>query len=161
MENDSVFVETARQLSGQNVRAAWVRPMKVRKGAQPLFKETHAIVRCGIAYDNRAIVIEGRENGDLPAENAGLSGKEWVEFPFLLRSVKSGELSIRLTPNSFGIIPKVRYLTPDGEVTKEIAVAACLASEFPKTPKEPPLALDVPLRYFTLLHRAEAEKIAQ
>jgi hypothetical protein len=135
--------------------------MKMRKGTQPLFKETTTVVRCGIAYDNRAIVVEKRESGDLPAENAGLSGKEWVEFPVILRSVKSGELSIRLTPSSFGIVPKVRYLTPDGEeVSKETAIAACLASEFPKT-KETPLAFDVPIKYLTLLHRAEVAKMAQ
>ena len=41
-------------------------------------------------YDNKASVKEARQNGDLPSENQGLKGMEWVEYPIVKKSVKKG-----------------------------------------------------------------------
>ena len=53
-------------------------------------------IMIGAAYDNRQVVIEARANGDLPSENQGLKGKEWVQYPILLKSLVNGKELIRV-----------------------------------------------------------------
>lgn len=53
-------------------------------------------VMIGAAYDNRQAAIEARANGELPSENQGLNGKEWVNYPILLKSLKDGKELIRV-----------------------------------------------------------------
>jgi len=79
---------------GANVYVAWERPVKLRvayKGL-PLFKRTKMLLRLGVPYDSMEEVEQGRADGTLPAENQGLKGKEWVNFPTLKRSLKTGKL---------------------------------------------------------------------
>ena len=79
-----------------------IRTIKIRRRLKTkkdykhveVYKETTLQARCGIKNDNRASVIEGRENGTLPARNSGLKGKEWEIYPYLLRT-KEGELLFR------------------------------------------------------------------
>ena len=53
-------------------------------------------IMIGAAYDNRQAVIEARANGDLPSENQGLKGKEWIQYPILLKSLANGKELIRV-----------------------------------------------------------------
>jgi hypothetical protein len=47
-------------------------------------------IRLGHNYEAKATTQERRESGELPSENQGLRGKEWVEFPFIQKSLKEG-----------------------------------------------------------------------
>ncbi|RMD51067.1 hypothetical protein D6827_02940 [Candidatus Parcubacteria bacterium] len=74
-------------------------------------KHVHGVFRAGVNYDNKASVQEKRENGELPAENAGLPWGEWLKPPYLVSH--KGNIYVRLypTPNC-----KVEsYFTIDGE----------------------------------------------
>ena len=53
-------------------------------------------IMIGAAYDNRQAVIEARTNGELPSENQGLKGKEWIQYPILLKSLYNGKELIRV-----------------------------------------------------------------
>ena len=98
----------------------------------------------GIDYENMAKVEEGRDNGDLPSENAGLPWGHWINFPYIIGH--KGKTYVRLYPPSENrsikenvkkSIPKVRFLTADGvEVSPEVVKAVALASEFPKEKTE-------------------------
>lgn len=165
--HDNAIIAQARTLKGQNIKAVWCRPMKMKKSAESrlFFKESTTVVRVGINYDNRAVVKERRESGELPEENQGLIGRNWIEFPFLLQATKSGDLMIRMTPCSTDIKAKTRYFTLDQnenqiDISKDEVIKYCLASEYAKK-EEAPLAFDVPVKYITLLHHAEQMAIAQ
>ena len=65
----------------------YVRPIKLKKA----FKGKYALLertfqgQYGVSYDNTKKVIEKRENGELPKENAGLPYGEWEEYPFTIK----------------------------------------------------------------------------
>ncbi len=135
--NINEITEIIKGHKGQNLRAVWIRPMKTRKGVLNVVeKMTTAVIRGGVNYDNITRVIEGREDGTLPAENAGLKWGEWVEFPFHITH-KGGDY-VRLYPASgLDFVPTVTYFIDGVEVSKEEVEALCLASEFRKTDDKP------------------------
>jgi len=70
---------------GANIILAWTRECKVKKSCSDVVsKSVRAVGRMGIDYDNMAIVKEKRENGELPAESAGLPWGTWYAFPYLI-----------------------------------------------------------------------------
>lgn len=124
---------------GQTLTAIFGRTMKTRKEVvQNVEKVSRVLVRGGIDFENIGIVQEMRENGQLPAENAGLSWGEWSEFP--LHITHKGQDYARLYPAG-GIfadaVPVVEYYI-DGELaTKEQVEPLCLKSEFGDKSKPP------------------------
>ena len=124
------FKNTIKAHKGQNLSAMWVRPLKTLKGiTAKVNKLTVAVVRGGVDYDNLRSVQEGRADGSLPAENAGLPWGEWAEFP--LHITHKGTDYARLYPASgINFIPKTTYFVDGKEVSKETAQGYCLASEF-------------------------------
>jgi hypothetical protein len=135
---------TLRAHKGQNLKASWKRVLKVKKSAGNVLieKRTTVPVRGGIDYDNIKVVKEGREDGSLPEENAGLPWGEWVEFP--LHIAHKGQDYIRLYPAS-GVnistgkefIPITEYFFNGVPTSKESIQEFCLASEFPKDDERP------------------------
>jgi hypothetical protein len=121
---------------GSNVRAIWAKTLKTRKGVSDVVeKVTSLVVRGGIDYDNMKVVQEGREDGSLPKENAGLPWGEWAEFPYHI--THKGQEYARFYPAS-GIdiatgkefIPHVEYFLNGNPVEKKDIQQICLASEF-------------------------------
>ena len=86
---------------GANVKLAFERPAKLRAAykGMPLFKRSLMTIRVGVPHDKRKDVVEARANGDLPAENAGLLGVNWIMAPFLLRADKTGKVQLRVEPS--------------------------------------------------------------
>jgi len=87
---------------GANVKATIERPVKLRAAYKgiPLFKRSTMTVRIGVENDNRKEVEKARADGRRPAENQGLIGREWIDAPILMRSLKSGKMLIRMEPSS-------------------------------------------------------------
>jgi hypothetical protein len=115
-------------LKGQIVTLITQRDCKVRKGKEKIEKLSKFQCRIGVNYDNIASVKEKRENGDLPAENAGLPWGEWLIFPYVI--THKNEYYLRCTVLNNGNLPQVTFLRNNEEITKEMAQVACLASEF-------------------------------
>lgn len=70
-------IETLRAAqAGGFISAVWQRDCKVRKGVTARIEKRVAAhsLTFGVNYDNRQVVKDGREDGSLPAENAGLRG---------------------------------------------------------------------------------------
>lgn len=128
---------------GSNVRAVWHKALKTRKGVEDVVeKVTSVVVRGGIDYDNMKVVKEGREDGSLPAENAGLPWGEWAEFP--VHITHKGTDYARFYPASGidistgnGFVPHVEYFLNGRRAEKTEIESLCLASEFPKRDEEP------------------------
>lgn len=87
---------------GCNVRAEWMRPAKTYKGVtERVEKSVSMAVRVGCQWDRIQGVKDARANGDAPAVNQGLSGVEWVMYPYLLISLKTGKIQVRMNASSF------------------------------------------------------------
>jgi hypothetical protein len=134
---------------GQNINAVWGKPLKTRKGVEDVVeKVTSIIVRGGIEYDNMGIVQEGRDNGTLPEENAGLPWGEWAEFPYHIthkdtdycRFYSASGVDIS-TGGEF--VPKTEYYLNGELVDKATIEPLCLASEFRKPSDDKPLCYTI------------------
>lgn len=124
-----VGVHRLMALKGQFASLRTIRPIKVRKGKAEILKDSTFTCRVGVNYDNIAAVKEGRADGSLPSENAGLPWGEWLVFPYVI--AHKGNHYFRCTSvHNDNAIPKVRYLRDGKEITKDEAKVDGLASEF-------------------------------
>jgi hypothetical protein len=128
---------------GANLAAVWNRPLKTRKGVEDVItKRVEIVVRGGISYDNREVVKESREDGTLPAENAGLPWGEWAEYP--IHITHKGADYVRMYPAS-GVdfttnkpfVAHTEYFKNGVKVEKSDIEGVCLASEFRKEDEAP------------------------
>lgn len=123
------FLSYLMSRKGQIVTVETMRPVKMRKGQPAVNKSSEFQCRVGVAYDNIGRVIEGRENGTLPAENAGLPWGEWLEFPYTIGH--KGETYVRCTVIRNGFSRAPVFTLADGTVIERDTVkAGALASEF-------------------------------
>jgi hypothetical protein len=124
-----VGVHKLMALKGQFASLRTVRPLKVRKGKAEILKDSTFTCRIGVNYDNIAAVKEGRADGSLPSENAGLPWGEWRVFPYVI--AHKGAHYFRCTAvHNDNAIPTVRYTRNGVKITREEAQADALASEF-------------------------------
>jgi hypothetical protein len=127
---------------GQNLSAIFGKELKTRKGVENVVeKVTSIVVRGGIDYDNQALVKEGREDGTLPEENAGLPWGEWAEFPYHITH-KDQDYVRFYSASGLAFEPKVEYYLDGVQVDKATIQPLCLASEFPNR-TDAPLAMTV------------------
>jgi hypothetical protein len=106
------------------------RILNLKKGSfvTVAFKRA-AKVRKNQTYDNIGAVQEGRENGTLPGENAGLPYGVWHTFPYVIEH--NGEFHYRWTMTG-GKTLDSHYEDENGNIiSAENAREICLASEFP------------------------------
>lgn len=92
------MMELIESKRGQFARVSWERKCKTLKSCPyEITKKTVAKnIRIGAQYDNLKRVKEGRESGELPAENQGLRGMEWVKYPLILKGINNGKEYLRL-----------------------------------------------------------------
>lgn len=127
-------VQSLLSMKGTIATLKTVRTMKVRKGRAEILKQSTFQCRLGVNYDNIAAVQEKRDNGTLPAVNAGLPWGEWIQFPHLIGH--KGNHYMRCTTVNSGFIPKVCFYQNGQEITKEQAQVDALASEFAEKDNE-------------------------
>lgn len=131
MQLEQVKAAIAATPKGANIVVEWVRPVETYKGVTAsVTKSVRMVGRIGMEYDNLAAVQAKRESGELPAENKGLNGMEWIEAPWLLRSIKSGKYQIRLyNGTSPNVKPETHWFLNGVEVAKEQVMALITAKE--------------------------------
>lgn len=137
MQLDQVKQAIVSAPKGANIVVEWLRPCKTFKGVtDTVTKAVRMVGRIGVEYDNLSAVQAKRESGDLPVQNQGLNGMEWVEAPYLLKAIKSGRYLIRLyNGTSASVHPEVHFFVNGIEVEKDELFSRAqylLASE--KTP---------------------------
>lgn len=96
------IIEKALNKKGQFATIAYCRQCKTLKSCNDIIlKSTRAKnIRIGAGYDNLKSTIEGRENGTLPAENAGLNGMQWIKYPVLLQGKSSQYIRLETSKNT-------------------------------------------------------------
>jgi hypothetical protein len=128
-------------LRGQFAAIRTRRPVKVKKGGPTFVKESRMVVRLGVDYDHQKTVVEKREDGTLPAVNQGLIGREWLIFPYLMRSEKSGKMLLRVTPVRTATSHRATFWLGDREVTRDEVKEWAYAAEFAE--RDTPDAFDI------------------
>ena len=127
---------------GSNLSAIFGKQLKTRKGVDSIVeKVTRIVVSSGKTYDNQALVKEGREDGTLPEENAGLPWGQWAEFPYHITHKEQDYVRF-YSASGVAFEPKVEYYLNGVQVDKATIQPLCLASEFPSR-TEAPLAMTV------------------
>ena len=144
---------------GQNLSVILGKQLKTRKrildsamigdneititGEAPVVeKVTSIVIRGGVEYDNQKVVVEGREDGTLPEENAGLPWGQWVEYPFHIEH-KGSDYARFYAASGLSFEPKVEYYLNGELTTKAIVEPLCLASEFRKSDDPMPLCMTI------------------
>ena len=136
------IIEIALTKKGQFASAEWSRPCKTLKSCNhEIVKRTIANnVRIGANYENLHTTIEGRASGELPSENQGLRGLEWVNFPVVLKNPKTERQFIRLeTAKNSKFI--TQYFIDGQETTKDEIANYLQASE--KSSGEMPTVMNI------------------
>ena len=136
------IIEIALDKKGQFASAEWSRPCKTLKSCNhEIVKRTIAKnVRIGANYENLQTTIEGRASGELPNENQGLRGLEWVNFPVVLKNPKTERQFIRLeTAKNSKFI--TQYFIDGQETTKDEIESYLQASE--KSSGEMPTVMNI------------------
>lgn len=99
MENKNIKA-IALNKKGQFGNIEYARLCKVLKGAPEILKTTKAYnVRIGAEYDALKTTLDNKgvaNKEEAHKINNGLNGMEWVSYPVVLKSVKSGKEYIRL-----------------------------------------------------------------
>jgi hypothetical protein len=116
---------------------------EILTGVAPVVeKVTSFVIRGGIEYDNQKIVKEGREDGSLPEENAGLPWGQWAEYPFHIEH-KGSDYARFYAASGLSFEPKVEYFLNGKLTTKAVIEPLCLASEFRKSDEPMPLCMTI------------------
>lgn len=136
MENLPEAVTNLLNLRGQIVSLTTVRAMDVRDGRAPITKEMSFRCRIGVTYDNIRKVQDKREEGILPAKNAGLKWGEWAVFPYIIHH--NGQFYLRCTVLQ-GSRVESTFFQNGREISRDEAQPQCTSREF----RENPHGLDV------------------
>ena len=114
---------------GANIVCEWTRPCKTRKGTPAIItKAVRMVGRMGVEYDNLGAVQEKRDNGELPAVNAGLPWGQWSEYPWLIEH--KGKHYLRLYNGTSKLTTVKATFYMDGiEAEKDRVAPFLLASE--------------------------------
>lgn len=138
---------------GQFANIEYARPCKVKKNAPSIEKMTKAYnVRIGAQYDALKTTHEAKgvtTTEEAHAVNNGLNGMEWVVYPYILKSVKSGKEYLRLETAKNTRFETV-YTMNGKVVTKEEIEPYLLASE--KSKGEIPTVMNIGIENITDIH---------
>ena len=143
-------------VNGANITVQAERPVKLRKAYQgmPVTVEKTFPARIGVNYDHIEEVKEARKSGELPAENQGLKGMEWKQFPFLLKSTKNDKLYVRMYGSTFrNGTYKTVYKVDGEEVAKEGIEHMMLASETKSRKRNPGQPFNISVHSIKQLNR--------
>lgn len=141
MELTNIQNELNKIKKGTFVNMSWGKQLKTKKGiVDVITKESNGNVRLGIDYDNKKDVINMRKTGELPSENQGLKGMEWLQFPYLLQGKNS--IHLRVYPTTNNPI-HAKYFKNGQEITRDEAKEYCLKSEIPESKGELPECLNI------------------
>jgi hypothetical protein len=143
------MIDRLLSLKGQIVTMETRKSLKTRKGLASLVEKQSVFqARVGVSYDNISRVIEGRENGTLPGQNAGLPWGVWVIYPYVIEH--KGKLYFRFSGVKNSFVPKASFFVDGKEAKKEEVCPLVLASEVQE--KESPEVFNFALENLLAIH---------
>lgn len=146
------IIETALTKKGHFATVQYSRPVKVKKGAPMITKVTRARqIRIGAQYDalKSVQIAKGVTNTeDAHKLNTGLKGFEWVDYPTILKSIKTGDQYVRVETNSNSKF-ETTYIMNGKVVTKQDIEPYILASE--RSKGDMPVVMNIKADYITAI----------
>jgi hypothetical protein len=130
----SAMVNKIMGKRGQFTHIKYVRPLKLKKefeGDNYGFKEVTGVFRLGVEYENLGTTKEKRDSG---VSIGGMKGKEWVQYPYLLKSEVSDNLLVRVY-GAKNTKVETRFFINGKAATPEMLNEMCLKSELNDAPK--------------------------
>ena len=120
----------------------WTRPAKVKKSCTDEITKTVIAtnIMLNAQYENLKRTKEGRLDGTLPEQNIGLVGFEWVHYPLVLKSIKTGKLYLRIETMKNSKF-QTEWRRNQAIVTKALIEENLLSSE--KSTKEMPIVMNI------------------
>lgn len=120
------------------------RPLKMLKSAKEQgvigTKISHFQARAGVNYENIKGIDSLRRNGDLPAQNSGLKGQEYLLFPYILKTQSEiPKYLFRFTKFNSTFDTKAQFFINSKEVKKEDLKEYCLAEEYSDKKSDSPV----------------------
>ena len=120
-ERNMTTTEKIMRKRGQFGSAEWERKCRTLRACpyDTIIKRTEAKnIRFGCSYDNLQSTREGRADGTLPKENAGLNGLEWEVYPYILFNPRTGKRYARISTVS-NTVYTVKYFADGVEVQRQ------------------------------------------
>lgn len=146
------IIETALTKKGHFATVQYSRPVKVKKGAPMITKVTRARqIRIGAQYDalKSVQIAKGVTNTkDAHKLNTGLRGFEWINYPTILKSIKTGDQYVRVETNSNSKF-ETTYIMNGKVVTKQDIEPYILASE--RSKGDMPVVMNIKADYITAI----------
>ena len=145
---------------GHFLTISYRKAMKMRKGQPLLWKVVTRTVKTGTQYDNHETVVDDRIQGKRPAENAGLSGVEWVLYPYVLKNAK-GEFQYRFDCEGCRILHSHIEDDKGNIINREDAKNMALKSEFPTYGPDDlkPIVFNIGEKYITHIKKVPVEEL--
>ena len=134
----TILEQVVSQKKGANVHLCWRRTCKTKKSAGNIRveKEVCTVGRIGVNYDNMKSTKEGRADGSLPSQNAGLPWGQWQMYPFLIEHKET--VYLRMSKGtSDKVKPSVTWFVNGVEADYSEVERFILASEKPKKSDNP------------------------
>ena len=146
--------ETALSKKGTFATIEYSRPVKVRATCPMAIVKTTTIrnARIGAQYDAMKAVQTAKgvtSTEEAHALNTGLKGFEWVNYPTVLKSLKTSEEYVRIETNANTKFDSV-YTVNGKEVNKADIEQYMLASE--KSKGEMPVVMNIKMNGINYIH---------
>lgn len=146
--------EVALSKKGTFATVEYSRPVKVKKGCPVEITKTTVArnVRIGAQYDALKAVQTAKgvsTTAEAHELNTGLKGFEWVTYPTILKSTKTGANYVRVETNTNTKFESV-YRVNGKEVNKADVEQYFLASE--KSKGEMPVVMNIKLDTISYIH---------
>jgi hypothetical protein len=146
--------EMALSKKGTFATVEYSRPVKVKKGCPVEITKTTVArnVRIGAQYDAMKSVQLAKgvsTTAEAHELNTGLKGFEWVTYPTILKSIKTGANYVRVETNSNTRFESV-YRVNGKEVNKADVEQYFLASE--KSKGEMPVVMNIKMDSISYIH---------
>jgi hypothetical protein len=147
------IIDTALSKKGRFATVQYSRPVKVKKGAPMITKVTRARqIRIGAQYDAMKVVQDAKgvtSTEEAHKLNTGLKGFEWVKYPTILKSIKTGAEYVRIETNSNSKFDTT-YIMNGKIVTKQDIDPYILASE--RSKGDMPPVMNIKADYITAIN---------
>lgn len=142
MKNIDIFCSILEGSKGRFVGLGTKKTITL-KDTTEVTKISRYTAQIGVEYDNKKAVIEGRESGELPSENQGLTWGVWYKYPLVIEYKGTYYMRAYLIRNKnyrhgihlFGG-HKIQYFIGDEEVELSNIIDRMYAKDKPKAREE-------------------------
>lgn len=134
MNNIDIFCSILEGSKGRFIGLGTKKTITL-KDTTEVTKISRYTAQIGVEYDNKKAVIEGRESGELPSENQGLTWGVWYKYPLVIEHKGNYYMRAYLIHNTNNKV-HTKYFIGDEEVELNSIIDRMYAKDKPKAREE-------------------------